>query len=123
MEPRRRNPDALLRRYARNMRRSPSDAERALWQLLRDRRLGGFKFRRQVPIDAYIADFYCEAASLVVELDGEQHATPEAIEYDQRRSEKFAALRIRTIRFSSSDAVKDPVAIARTILRLLTTGS
>lgn len=123
MEPRRRNPDALLRRYARKMRREPSDGEKATWELLRDRRLGGFEFRRQVPIDNYIADFYCEAASLVIEVDGEQHATPESLDYDRRRDEAFGRLLIRTLRFPSLEVVKDPVAVARTILRVLTTGS
>ena len=65
--------DTLLGR-ARNMRRAPTDAERALWHILRDRRFSGFKFRRQVPIGNYIVDFICLSERLIVEADGSQHA-------------------------------------------------
>ena len=104
--PSRRDPDPRLRRYARDMRHQPTDAEKKLWALLRDRGLGGFKFRRQVPVEGYILDFFCEQASTAVELDGEQHAKPQAMEYDQRRSQKLAELRIRVLRFSDRDVLK-----------------
>ena len=123
MYTRRRDGDALLRRHAREMRHQPTDAERALWQLLRDRRLGGFKFRRQTPVHEYVLDFYCEAASLAVELDGEQHAELEAAAYDTRRAERLAELRIRVMRFANHEVLADPHAVAATILRVLRTGS
>jgi len=59
---------------ARAMRREPTDAERAIWRLLRDRRLTGMKWRRQTPIGPYIVDFLCYEHSVVVECDGSQHA-------------------------------------------------
>ena len=59
-----------LIRHAKAMRRDPVANERALWKLLRDRRLGGLKFRRQVPIGRYIADFLCLRHRLIVEADG-----------------------------------------------------
>ena len=62
------------RSRARAMRGAPTDAELRLWRLLRDRRLSGFKFRRQVPVGPYIVDFLCVGAKLVVEADGSQHA-------------------------------------------------
>jgi very-short-patch-repair endonuclease len=123
MYTRRRDADALLRRHARGMRREPTDAERAVWQQLRDRRLGGFKFRRQTPVSGYVVDFYCEAASLAVELDGDQHADPDAVQYDQRRSTRLAELRIRVLRFPNYEALKNPEAVAATILRVLRTGA
>ncbi len=104
------------------MRRKPSDAERKIWYVLRDRRLEGFKFRRQVPIGGYIADFVCEEASLIVELDGDQHADPLAVEYDQVRTLVLQERRYRVIRFSSREAVKYSQAVARTILRVLKQG-
>ena len=58
---------------ARSMRHRPTDAERALWYLLRDRRFSGFKFRRQVPVGHYIVDFACLSARLIVEADGGHH--------------------------------------------------
>ena len=55
------------------MRKEPTDAEARLWRLLRNRRFANFKFRRQLPIGPFIADFVCPAAKLVIELDGSQH--------------------------------------------------
>ena len=69
---------------ARAMRKEPSRAERKLWKVLRDRRLEGFKFRRQHPIDRYIADFACIREKLIVEVDGLSHDVPDQIEYDSR---------------------------------------
>lgn len=59
-----------LRTFAKAMRREPTDAEYVLWQLLRGHRLKGLKFRRQVPLGPYIADFVCHACKLIVEVDG-----------------------------------------------------
>jgi very-short-patch-repair endonuclease len=59
---------------ARVLRKNATDAERRLWRYLRDRQLDGFRFRRQVPLGRYVADFACLSARLVVELDGSQHA-------------------------------------------------
>jgi very-short-patch-repair endonuclease len=56
--------------FAKRLRRNQTDAERMLWFRLRDRRLAGWKFKRQVPIDRFIVDFVCADAKLVVELDG-----------------------------------------------------
>lgn len=56
------------------MRREATDAEAAMWRLLRDRRLSAFKFRRQVPFKTYILDFVCFEKRLVIEIDGSQHA-------------------------------------------------
>ena len=55
-----------------------TDAERALWRLLRDRRLQGWRFRRQEPIDRYIVDFICFGARLIIEVDGGQRADSES---------------------------------------------
>jgi very-short-patch-repair endonuclease len=65
---------ALRTGIARRLRRDQTDAERVLWFRLRDRRLNGLKFRRQVPIKSYVVDFCCESARLIIELDGGQHA-------------------------------------------------
>ena len=61
------------REFARVLRQHPTRAEDMLWRSLRGSRFNGAKFRRQVPIDRYVVDFYCHAAKLVVELDGRQH--------------------------------------------------
>ncbi|HEY5071219.1 MAG TPA: DUF559 domain-containing protein [Caulobacteraceae bacterium] len=69
---------------ARALRSDPTDVERKLWGALRGRQLEGFKFRRQVPIDRYFADFACFDARLIVELDGSQHR--DNAEFDARRT-------------------------------------
>jgi very-short-patch-repair endonuclease len=75
------NSDLVAR--AKELRRTMTPAENILWQELRGNRLGGFHFRRQQIISRYIADFYCHAAALVVELDGEIHESQR--ERDQAR--------------------------------------
>jgi hypothetical protein len=61
--------------FARTLRKHPTRAEESLWQRLRGSRFHGAKFRRQVPFDGYVVDFYCHAAKLVVEIDGKQHGS------------------------------------------------
>jgi len=57
------------------LRKRPTDAEKVLWQQLRQKQLEGFKFRRQQPIDHYIVDFVCFERRIIIEVDGGQHAT------------------------------------------------
>ena len=93
--------DPRLIEFARQMRREPTPAERRMWSLLRNRRLAGFRFRRQHPVGIYIADFYCAVARLVVELDGDSHIGNE--EADRRREEYLRGLGLRVIRFWNVD--------------------
>ena len=99
---------------ARALRRDQTDVERKLWSLLRGRRLDGFKFRRQVPIDRYFADFACVEAKLVVELDGGQHADQAG--YDAARTQTLEALGWRVLRFWNPDVVLEPEGVIGTIL-------
>jgi very-short-patch-repair endonuclease len=110
-------PDRRLITFARQMRHTPTDAEKRIWSYLRAHRLDGHHFRRQHPIGNYIADFYCQEALLVVELDGGQHADPEAVVYDQVRTQAMESRGLRVVRFSDYDALKDAEAVAATILR------
>ncbi len=71
--------------FARKLRAEMTYAEGMLWRALRDRRLDGHKFRRQVPIGRYIADFLCEAHKLIVELDGPPHDDPGQQAHDNAR--------------------------------------
>jgi len=96
------------------MRKFPSDAERMLWQNLRNNQLEGLKFRRQLPIGEYIADFACVSLQFVVEVDGDQHSEAEA--YDAKRTADLNALGWRVIRFSSRDVLRDLDAVLATIV-------
>ncbi len=81
-----------------------TDAEAKLWYHLRDRRLGGFKFVRQVPIGRYIADFACREADLIIELDGGQHADSE---YDEERTRVLGEHGYAVIRFWNNDVLSN----------------
>ena len=80
-----------------------TDAERKLWRYLRLRQLDGHKFRRQVSIGPYIADFACLKAMLVIEVDGGQHA--DAYAYDSRRDDYMRGQGYRVLRFWNNDVL------------------
>ena len=79
-----------------------TDAERRLWSRLRDRQLGGYKFRRQAPIGDYIDDFLCEEKRLVVEVDGGQHAD---LGKDQARTAVLESLGYRVVRYWNNEVL------------------
>ena len=88
---------------ARAMRAVPTRAEATLWASLRDRRLGGWKFRRQQVIAGYIVDFYCAQLWLAVEVDGPVHDGRRA--EDRQRDDAMAALGVRGVRVRNADVV------------------
>lgn len=92
-----------LYQYGRELRQSSTKAEKILWEYLRNRKLDGLKFRRQHPIDKFIADFYCHEKKLVVELDGAVHDEKMNPQYDQTRTYELAGSGIRVIRFWNSE--------------------
>lgn len=87
----------LQKQRARSLRRAQTDVEHRLWYLLRNRQVGGFKFRRQYPIGPYVADFVCVNRKLIMELDGGQHG--EAADYDKRRSDFMQVRGFHVLRF------------------------
>jgi len=103
--------------YARRLRQQQTLAERALWPLIRNRRLAGFKFMRQIAIDRYFADFVCEAGKLIVELDGAAHDGRE--DYDDRRTETLEQLGYVVLRFHNERILADPGGVADDILAAL----
>jgi very-short-patch-repair endonuclease len=109
--------DHTPRDRARRLRREDTDAEAKLWNALRDRRLGGWKWRRQVPKGPFIVDFLCPEAGLVVELDGGQHS--EQVEYDARRRAYLERLELRVIRFWNSAVLMNRDGVCLTILDTL----
>jgi very-short-patch-repair endonuclease len=100
--------------YARKMRKDAPDAESYLWQFLRDRRLCGYKFRRQHPVGRYILDFYCKQTKLAIELDGGQHQ--EQVTYDDRRTAQLNATGIKVIRFWNNEVLTLPEQVLEEIL-------
>ncbi|MBO6717506.1 MAG: endonuclease domain-containing protein [Rhizobiaceae bacterium] len=101
------------RRFAREMRADSTKAENLLWQALRNKQLEGLKFKRQVPMDGYIADFVCFEAKLIVEVDGGQHSESPR---DAERDSHFAAQGFRTLRFWNDEIERNLDGVCRSIL-------
>ena len=102
---------------ARSSRRGQTDAERRLWFALRSRRLAGYKFRRQHPINGFVVDFACTRYRLIVEADGGQHADNPG---DVRRAFILEAQGWRVLRFWNNDILSNTEGVVETILRELT---
>jgi very-short-patch-repair endonuclease len=90
---------------ARNLRRNQTHAERTLWFRLRDRRLGGWKFRRQFPIYRFTVDFFCADAHLIIELDGGQHAIRSVA--DAQRTKILEAMGYLVLRYWNNDVMQN----------------
>ena len=97
--------NATLKPFARELRNNATKQENHLWyDFLNTLK---YKFQRQHIIGAYIVGFYCSKARLVIELDGSQHYEPDAIEYDEVRTEYLNTLGLRVIRFSNKEVDKN----------------
>ena len=108
------------RSRSRSLRRGSTDAEQALWQRVRGRQLGGYKFRRQVPLAWFIADFVCEERKLVVELDGGHHQEQAAD--DERRTGQFERHGYRVMRVWNNDLLKNIDGVLEALLAELERG-
>jgi very-short-patch-repair endonuclease len=98
---------AGLADLARELRERQTPAEALLWQLLRNRRLLGFKFRRQHQFGDYIADFYCNEARLIIECDGSVHNPNEQWHHDQNRDAYMITQGLRVMRFTNEQILDD----------------
>lgn len=101
---------------ARTLRKNSTWPERVLWSWLRARRLADLKFRRQVPVGPFVVDFLCEAAALVVELDGESHVGQG--EADGRRTAFLQSFGLRVIRVTNDDVLSNIDAVLNLIVRV-----
>jgi len=86
------------------LRKRPTDPEQLLWRHLRLKQMEGFKFRRQQPIDNYIVDFVCFEKRIVIEVDGEQHATQEK---DALRDKYFQQQGFNVLRFWNNEVLQN----------------
>jgi very-short-patch-repair endonuclease len=102
---------------ARQLRREMTLPERLLWREIRGRQLGR-RFRRQVPMDRYVVDFYCPEAKLIVEVDGEFHG--ERYEEDARRTARLERRGYRVLRFQAIEILVDLDAVLETLLNEVT---
>jgi very-short-patch-repair endonuclease len=119
---RRRKADSARRKIhkrplAKLLRANATDAERILWSILRGKQLAALRFRRQQPIGPYIADFFCPAIKLIVELDGSQHGADKVATYDKERSRFLESKGYRVLRFWNVEVMKDRDSVVEAILR------
>lgn len=106
-----------LRRYAKRLRTSQTDAEWAFWYQVRAHRLAGFKFKRQYPIGSYIADFVCLECKLIVELDGNQHLAQR--KYDQERDAFLRSKGFRVLRIWNVDMLTNRDGVMEVVFEAL----
>ncbi|MGH8182113.1 MAG: endonuclease domain-containing protein [Rhodanobacteraceae bacterium] len=109
---------AVRQARTRKLRKRSTDVEQLLWRHLRNRNLGGFKFRRQVPPGSYIVDFVCMEQRLIIELDGGQHLDAEA--QDRLRTLYLERGGFHVLRFWNDKILAERDAVMDAILRALT---
>lgn len=112
-------PNGLLQR-ARRLRLEQTKAEILFWRIVRNRALGGFKFRRQKPIGPYVVDFYCAKAKVAVELDGSGHLDPEQIAHDKKRDKFLSENGVLVLRYSNHQLFDETESVLEHIWEAIT---
>ena len=103
---------------ARDLRKRQTPAEKAVWNMVRDRRMLELKFRRQFPIVPFVADFCCWELRLIVELDGEIHAEAQQAARDRERDAYIQGLGFVILRFPNDRVFGDVLGVIEEILGL-----
>jgi len=109
----------LVFQRAKELRKKMTETEKILWEVLKNKQLGGFKFRRQHPILKFILDFYCHEARLGIELDGKIHESCDQVFYDNDRTEILNEFGISILRFQNDDIINDIERVKLDILKEL----
>jgi very-short-patch-repair endonuclease len=104
-----------LKRSSRQLRNNMTNAETRLWAKLRLRQIRGFWFYRQKPIGEYIVDFFCPKAKLVIEVDGGQHFSGDAPEYDAIRDGYLKSLGLKVLRFTNNEVLNIEGVVERIV--------
>ncbi len=108
-------PGQKLIERARQLRQQATNAEQLLWELLRNRQLLGRKFRRQHPLGRFIADFFCDDARLIIEIDGAVHQEPSQQERDRMREEALRQHSYHLLRFTNDQVLHQTAQVLQTI--------
>ena len=95
------------KQQARSLRKQATPAEVLLWDAIRNRKAGGFKFRRQQVIEGFVTDFFCESVKLAIEVDGGVHEVSEQLAIDIHREKVFGARGIFTLRLKNEDVMNN----------------
>jgi very-short-patch-repair endonuclease len=112
------NPDNTKK--ARVLRKNMTKAENKIWfEILKGKQFCGLRFLRQKPIGHYIVDFYCAQLKLVIEIDGDNHFTEEASEYDKARTNFLNALGLAVIRYSNDEVLKNIIGVHENLTKIV----
>lgn len=103
----------VKRDFARQLRKEQTAIEEKVWELLRDRRLFGLKFRRQHVVEGFVVDFYCNKNKLAIEVDGGIHKSQR--EYDRLRQDELEAEDVTVIRVNNEDLKNNMCALIKKI--------
>jgi PncC family amidohydrolase len=106
----------LLKEFVEKHRSNPTEAEKKLWDIVRGRKMAGYKFRRQHIISNYIADFVCISEKLILEVDGLYHQLPENIISDEERTSDLNRLGFKVLRFTNEQVLNEPDSVINTIV-------
>jgi very-short-patch-repair endonuclease len=107
-------------KLARELRKRETPTEKILWSFLSNNQLLGLQFRRQHPINRFIADFYCPKIKLIIEIDGKIHDIPEYLNHDIGRSDILNDLGITVIRFTNEQILNEIDSTIRNITVICT---
>ena len=94
-----------LKTKAKDNRKAPTEAEKLLWHVIRNKKLKGYKFHRQKPLGNYIIDFYCSELKLAIEIDGDSHTLQEV--YDNKRTAELKKNGITVKRYWNNDILEN----------------
>jgi methionine--tRNA ligase beta chain len=111
---------SLLKKFVAEHRSNPTKAEIFMWEILRGKKLGGFKFRRQHIIGTYIADFVCLSQQIIIEIDGLIHQVPDNVLSDKVRTSELNKLGFDVIRFTNNEVFEDTDNVINKIIHELT---
>ncbi len=114
---RKRNPEAT--EFARNQRKTANEFANDVWQMVRNRRCCGVKFRREFRIAPYTVDFCCVELKLIVEVDGKSHFTDAGIAADRARDEYLRGLGYEVLRIPGFDVLKEPALVRERIVEAI----
>lgn len=113
---------AVTKAQAAELRKNMTDAEKVLWQKLRNNQMFGLKFRRQHPVDIFILDFYCHERKLAIEVDGKIHNQQEQQEWDENRTYELNEFGIKVLRFTNEDVIDQTKKVIDSIRNYLEFG-
>lgn len=109
-----------LKELARQLRQNMTPGEVILWQHLKQKKMCGYDFDRQRPIDAYIVDFYCKSLMLAIEIDGSSHDSLTAQQNDHLRQARLKSLGVRFLRFREAQVCHQTPTVIQTIQTWIT---